>query len=59
MRVLLVLLAGSMLSACGVAAAPCRISSALIDMVPVVGHTASAPTDACAEIIDPKHTDED
>jgi hypothetical protein len=42
------------LTGCGVVAAPCRISSALIDMVPIVGHVAATPTDACAEVIDPK-----
>jgi hypothetical protein len=46
---LLLLLAG-----CGVAAAPCRVSSAVLDMVPLVGHAAATPTDACAAAIDPK-----
>jgi len=40
-------------SGCGVLAAPCRISSAVIKMVPVVGHAAALPTDACAAVIDP------
>jgi len=40
-------------SACGVVAAPCRITSAGLEMVPVLGHPAAAPTDACAEAIDP------
>ncbi|WP_080551052.1 DUF6726 family protein [Achromobacter xylosoxidans] len=39
-------------SGCGVAAAPCRIASAAIKIVPVVGDVAAAPTDACAEVID-------
>ncbi len=47
--VLLLLLA---LSGCGVAAAPCRVGSAALKVVPLVGHIAAAPTDACAEIID-------
>ncbi|WP_341537981.1 DUF6726 family protein, partial [Paraburkholderia kirstenboschensis] len=34
-------------------AAPCRIASAGLKIVPVVGHVAAAPTDACAEVIDP------
>ncbi|MES2832993.1 MAG: DUF6726 family protein [Pseudomonadota bacterium] len=38
---------------CGVLAAPCRISSAVIKMVPIVGHAAALPTDACAAAIDP------
>lgn len=46
------------LSACGVVAAPCRVSSALIDMVPVVGHPLATPTDTCADVIDPKSTGE-
>ena len=40
------------LSGCGLAAAPCRITSAALKIVPVVGHAAAAPTDACADIID-------
>jgi hypothetical protein len=41
------------LSSCGLVAAPCRVSSAAIKIVPVVGHVAAAPTDACAGAIDP------
>ncbi|KMQ80428.1 hypothetical protein BPMI_04813 [Candidatus Burkholderia pumila] len=43
------------LSGCGLAAAPCRVASAglKIVIVPVVGHVATAPTDACADVIDP------
>ncbi len=40
------------LSGCGLVAAPCRITSAALKIVPVVGHIAAAPTDACADIID-------
>ncbi|HEX4260805.1 MAG TPA: DUF6726 family protein [Acetobacteraceae bacterium] len=46
---LLVLLLGG----CGLFAAPCRVGSAAIKIVPVVGHPAAAPTDACASAIDP------
>jgi len=42
-----------LLSGCGLVAAPCRVSSAVIKVVPVVGHVAAAPTDACANVIDP------
>jgi hypothetical protein len=49
----LVLLLPLVLSGCGVMAAPCRVGSAVIKMVPVVGHAAALPTDACAAIIDP------
>ncbi|PRF28248.1 DUF6726 family protein [Burkholderia multivorans] len=41
------------LAGCGLAAAPCRIASAGLKVVPVVGHVAAAPTDACADVIDP------
>ena len=47
------LLVPLVLSGCGVLAAPCRIASAGIKMVPVVGHVAALPTDACAAVIDP------
>ena len=41
------------LSGCGLFAAPCRIASAGIKIVPLVGHVAAAPTDACGNAIDP------
>lgn len=41
------------LSGCGLAAAPCRVASAGLKIVPLVGHVAAAPTDACANVIDP------
>lgn len=49
--VLVVLCTG--LAGCGLAAAPCRVASAGLKIVPVVGHVAAAPTDACADVIDP------
>jgi hypothetical protein len=48
-----VLIATAALSGCGVMAAPCRVASAGIKMIPVVGHVAAAPTDVCAAVIDP------
>lgn len=51
LAVLFALCAG--LTGCGLAAAPCRIASAGLKIVPVVGHVAAAPTDACADVIDP------
>ena len=42
-----------LLSGCGLAAAPCRVGSAALKVVPVVGHAAAAPTDTCAQVIDP------
>ena len=41
------------LGGCGLFAAPCRVGSAALKVVPVVGHVAAAPTDACADVIDP------
>ena len=41
------------LSGCGLAAAPCRIGSAVLKIFPYVGHTAAIPTDGCAAAIDP------
>lgn len=49
--VVLALCAG--MAGCGLAAAPCRIASAGLKIVPLVGHVAAAPTDACAAVIDP------
>ena len=40
------------LSGCGVVAAPCRIGSAVLKIVPVAGDVAAAPLDGCAEVID-------
>lgn len=53
MRILRLLLTCTLLSGCGVVAAPCRIASAGLKIVPLVGHIAAAPTDACADVIDP------
>jgi hypothetical protein len=41
------------LSGCGLFAAPCRVGSAALKIVPLVGHAAATPTDACADTIDP------
>ncbi|CAE6701525.1 DUF6726 family protein [Paraburkholderia haematera] len=49
--VMLALCAG--MTGCGLAAAPCRVASAGLKIVPLVGHIAAAPTDACADVIDP------
>ncbi len=42
-----------LVSGCGAVAAPCRVGSAALKIVPLVGHLAAAPTDGCAEVIDP------
>lgn len=49
----MLLLALLSLAGCGLVAAPCRITSAALDIVPVVGHAAATPTNACANAIDP------
>jgi len=52
-RIIAALAAALLLNGCGLVAAPCRVSSAALKIVPVVGHVAAAPTDACASAIDP------
>jgi hypothetical protein len=42
----------SALTGCGALAAPCRIASAGLKIIPVIGDVAAAPTDACAAVID-------
>ncbi len=44
------------LSGCGLFAAPCRVGSAALKIVPLAGQVAAAPTDACANTIDPTPT---
>lgn len=51
--VVLGVLGVSGLGGCGLAAAPCRVVSAGLKIVPLVGHAAATPTDACAAAIDP------
>jgi hypothetical protein len=53
MKQLLILALALLLSDCGAAAAPCRVGSAALKIVPLVGHVAAAPTDSWAETIDP------
>ena len=48
--------AGAILSGCGLVAAPCRVGSAALKIVPIAGQVAAAPTDACADTIDPTPT---
>jgi hypothetical protein len=43
----------ALLGGCGLVAAPCRVASAGLKIVPVVGHAAATPTDSCARTIDP------
>ncbi len=53
MRALVCIVLLGMLSGCGLMAAPCRVASAGLKIIPVVGHAAAAPTDVCATAIDP------
>ena len=53
---LAILLATGALGGCGLVAAPCRITSAGLKIVPVAGQVAAMPTDACANVIDPTIT---
>jgi hypothetical protein len=46
-------LCAALLSGCGVVALPCRVSAAAVDVVPLVGHPAATPLNACASAIDP------
>jgi hypothetical protein len=52
-RVMFILSVVLGLAGCGAVAAPCRVGSAALKIVPLVGHVAAAPTDACAGAIDP------
>ena len=41
------------LGGCGLFAAPCRMASAGLDIIPVAGHVLAGPTNGCAAAIDP------
>lgn len=49
---LLLLAAALGLSACGVVAAPFRVTGAVVKAVPIVGHPIAAPFDATGDAID-------
>jgi hypothetical protein len=53
LKIIALLVLAIILSGCGAAAAPCRVASAGLDIIPLVGHVLSAPTDGCADAIDP------
>jgi hypothetical protein len=53
MRLVALLCLALALAGCGAVATPCRVASAGLKIVPLVGHAAATPTDACAEAIDP------
>ncbi|MGF6440327.1 DUF6726 family protein [Paraburkholderia youngii] len=52
LRLIAALLVATSLSGCGAAALPCRLISAGVKIVPVVGSAAAMPADACAAAID-------
>jgi hypothetical protein len=52
-RAIVLLMATLALAGCGAAAAPCRVASAGLKILPAIGHTLAEPTDSCAEAIDP------
>jgi len=52
-RAILLLLATLALAGCGAAAAPCRVASAGLKILPAIGHTLAEPTHSCASAIDP------
>jgi hypothetical protein len=56
LRLTMLLAAAGGLSGCGLVAAPCRLTSAALKIVPVAGQVAAMPTDACANVIDPTIT---
>ena len=49
---LLLLAAAASLAGCGVVAAPLRVTSGVVKVVPVAGDVAAAPLDVTADTID-------
>ena len=52
LRALLLLGAAMSLAGCGVVAAPLRVTSGVVKVVPVAGDVAAAPLDVTADTID-------
>jgi hypothetical protein len=52
MRVMLILVVAAGLAGCGVVAAPVRVTSAAVKVVPVAGDVVAAPLDVTADTID-------
>ena len=50
--VMLLLAAAASLVGCGVVAAPVRVTSAAVKVVPVAGDVVAAPLDVTADVID-------
>ena len=51
-RATLMLTAAASLAGCGVVAAPVRVTSAAVKIVPVAGDVVAAPLDVTADVID-------
>ena len=51
-RSLLILAIAASLAGCGVVAAPVRVTSAAVKVVPVAGDVVAAPLDVTADVID-------
>lgn len=49
---IMMLTAAASLAGCGVVAAPVRVTSAAVKVVPVAGDVAAAPLDVTADVID-------
>ena len=52
LRPLLLLAAAASLAGCGVVAAPLRVTSGVVKVVPVAGDVVAAPLDVTADTID-------
>jgi len=52
LRAILILVTAAGLAGCGVVAAPVRVTSAAVKVVPVAGDVVAAPLDVTADAID-------
>jgi hypothetical protein len=52
LRVMMALMAAAGLAGCSVAAAPVRVTSDVVKVVPVAGPVVAAPLDVTADVID-------
>ena len=52
LHVILILATAAGLAGCGVVAAPVRVTSAAVKVVPVAGDVVAAPLDVTADVID-------
>ena len=52
LRLMTILALAASLTGCGVVAAPVRVTSAAVKVVPVAGDVVAAPLDVTADVID-------